>query len=59
MRAHRPVGRTRRSPVIPRLVGNHPGDCSTILYYRVIYVVLHRKVYRVRGVWPLERINLY
>ena len=27
MRAHRPAGRESRSPVIPGLVGNHPGDC--------------------------------
>ena len=29
VRAHRPVERTRRSPVIPGLMGNHPEDCRS------------------------------
>ena len=29
MRAHQPAGRESRSPVIPGLVGNHPGDCRS------------------------------
>ena len=27
--SHRPVGRKSCSPVIPGLVGNHPGDCRS------------------------------
>ena len=41
-------------------------DCMAVLrvncfihVYCVTYVVLPRKVYRVRGVWPIDVINLY
>ena len=29
VRAHQSVEGMRRSPVIPELVGNHPGDCQS------------------------------